>query len=108
MFKTFNGCAAETIVVVKADRRLRNDKADIFEDIDVNIRLVEPKPRSVWKEGLFRVISCGGSQRWYLRVFALLRVRTAVCGLQERLKSEHTKNCKVLLTHANRVSQNAI
>ena len=40
MFKTFNGCAAETIVVVKADtaRRLRKDKADIFEDIDVNIK----------------------------------------------------------------------
>lgn len=35
MFKTFNGCAAETIVVVKADtaRRLRKDKADIFEDM---------------------------------------------------------------------------
>lgn len=49
MFKTFNGCAAETIVVVKADRRLRNDKADIFEDIDVkgtrstdNLNFIEP------------------------------------------------------------------
>lgn len=50
MFKTFNGCAAETIVVVKADRRLRNDKADIFEDIDIqvakkgtdNLNFIEP------------------------------------------------------------------
>lgn len=51
MFKTFNGCAAETIVVVKADtaRRLRKDKADIFEDIDVkgtrstdNLNFIEP------------------------------------------------------------------